>query len=202
MRLEKMMIVALALALCAGLASIGCGDDDGGSSDGDTDTDTDADTDTDTDADTDTDTDADTDTDTDADGGTFQITATVTVPSDFAATPAVLIPIFSTSYPPPSDSMPAGWGDQVTTPDIGPSTPYDLATGAYALGTTTPLAAGTYYMSLILYVDGGSTPPAQPTIGTDWAAASGTAITLPLTADLDLGEIALSLYGSSPDAGE
>jgi hypothetical protein len=197
MKFEKMTILACALALVAGFAVIGCGGDDDAATDGGTDGGTDTDTDTDTDTGTDTGTDTDT-----ADGGAdYEITATLTVPSDFAATPVVMIPVFYDSFPPDPTSMPAGSGDQVAAPEIGPDTPYELSTQAYQLATTTPLPAGTYYMSIILYVEGGSSPPSPPTAGVDYTAACPTPIELPATGTVDLGDIELTPFGSSPDAG-
>jgi len=198
MRFEKMVLLACILALFAGFATFGCGDDDSSSSDSDTDTDTDTDTDSDTDTDTDSDTDTDTDTDSDTDAD-YEITATVTVPSEFAATPVNLVPVFYTSFPPPPTEMPVGIGDQVADPAIDADTPYELSTQAYEFMTTTQLGDGTYYMAVVLFVEGGGTM--TPVAGVDWTGASSTAITLPATGTVDVGDIELDVYGGSPDGG-
>ena len=171
-------LMALALALGVGSLAGACGDDD---DDGAADADSDTDTDTDTDSDTDTDT--DTDADTDADGDT--VVATITVPGDFDATPESIAAVFFASTD--TSGMPDGFGDSYQSIEIGPDTPYELVTGQAEL-------EGDYYLTVILFVEGGG-GGTMPVAGTDWAGMADSAVTLgPGTGELDAGEIELSLY--------
>jgi hypothetical protein len=85
-----------------------------------------------------------------------------------------------------------GVGDQVDAPVIGPDTAYELTTQAYTFMTGDPLGAGTYYMAVILFVEGGGTM--MPVVGVDWTGASPTEIVLPASGTVDVGDIALALY--------
>ena len=172
MKFDKTIMLACVLALFGAFAAFGCGDDDAAVTDAGTDSGTDTDTDTDADAD-------------------IVATATLTVPDDFAATPDRIQPVFYSSYPPVG--MPIGVGTAIPAPAIGPGVPFELSTNAVTLADqTVALGAGDYYLSVVLYVEGGGTM--LPIPGVDWAGSSDTMITIPVDAPVDVGDIELALY--------
>ncbi len=192
MMTRKLMMLAYCIVLAAGMAAVGCSDDDDVVDDAGTDTDTD----TDTDADTDTDTDTDSDTDED-----YEITVEVTLPAGFTATPDKIAGVFFDS-PTPTVPMPTGMGSIVEDITIAPGTPYQFTTYARNFPLATELLAdGTYYLSVILFVEGGGGDSSMPVDGVDWAAMSSTPIVLPADDTVDLGSIELEIYGGMGDAG-
>ncbi len=189
MMTRKLIMLAYCIALATSLAVIGCSDDDDAIDDAGTDTDTDTDADTDTDTDTDTDVDAD-----------YEITVEVTLPAGFTATPDKLVGVYVDSPTPGPTTMPVGMGETVEDVTIAPGTPYQYTTYARNFpAATAPLGDGDYYLSVILFVEGGGTM--QPTPGVDWAMVADTMITLPATDTIDLGTIELVLVPGGGDAG-
>ncbi len=173
------------LVLSIGVTSIGCGDDDDSAvGEGDTDTDTDSDSDTDT----------DTDTDSDADTGTpcldCVITATIKLPSEFSDTPKQIgVVFYETNVP---TGMPNATGDTIDEFVIGPDTPYQLSTSTAELAGMT----GSYYLGVVVYVDApdAGTAGGAPREGVDWIGFSTDPVAIPLTDDVDAGEIMLEVY--------
>jgi hypothetical protein len=161
-----MLCAMAAVALAAG----GCGDDDD---------------DTDAGADSGGDTDTDTDTDADTDPGPDIVTATITVPSDFEATPEQLVAYFHQWYPPAGDA--AATAGSYMSPEIGPDTPFELETDHAGLD-------GAYYLWVVLFVEGGG-EGASPVQGVDWVGGSPVPLSLGTGAGTnDVGTIQLQLY--------
>jgi len=195
MRPDKGAMIAVALVAFAGFSAIGCGDDDGDSDDAGADTDTDTDTDADTDADSDTDSDGD------ADGGTeaYEITGTITLPSDFSATPLSLQIVFydaDDGYP-PAIGMPNGLGILDSEVVIDATTPYHFSTYARELAEDVALGDGSYYLAAVLYVDGSESPGSLPTAEVDWTGSSEAVVALPSEVPIDVGSFELALYTTS-----
>jgi len=110
------------------------------------------------------------------------VTATVTVPDGFAATPVKLAAYFYSSVPPMGP--PQGMGDSVLNPNIGPGTPLELETHSAGL-------EGDYYLEIVLFVEGGGAM--MPEEGVDYMGQSAGPLTLG-SGPVNAGNIELSLY--------
>lgn len=178
---EHLPLPALGFALlalsggCDARTIIAVDEADSGGSDGDADSDSDSDTDSDTDGDS--------DSDTGSDPGPARLVALVTVPPDFAATPAQLVFMVDESNPP---EEPIAWhGPAYPSPTIAPGTPF-----AFDVAQPPDLPAGDYYLHVILFVVGGGVGIPLPGIDHIGQTADTHAMG-PGSGIVDVGEIPL-----------
>ena len=142
------------------------------------------------DSETDSETDSGTATDTEDDSGSEvadTIIVKLNVPADFDGNPELLAAMFFTSSA--MEGMPNAFGQAVSGPGIVAGQPFEFEIPQTDLSGNT--LAGTYYLALTLYCEGGGGGQ-FPVEGVDWVAGNGEGLVLgPGTGAVDGGEMTL-----------
>ena len=114
-----------------------------------------------------------------------EVIATVRIPDDFDGTPVLLAVNFFDN--PDMHGKPAGFGDQISKPDIE-------AGKAFQLASTQADLEGDFFMSIIIYCEGGGNGKG-PVADIDWVNSKTIPVTLGSgTGPVDAGDITLNVF--------
>jgi hypothetical protein len=112
------------------------------------------------------------------------IVSTISVPPEFNGQPVLLTVNFFNSIPP--TGMPVAYGDRYEAPAI-------VAGQDFPITTTQAGLQGSYYLTVVLYCQGGGNGR-DPVVGVDWVGTASPALTLgPGTGTVNAGPVGLFL---------